>query len=742
MKASVTPRKSNFKKSVQTVKPPVEEGKRPLMSAWDEGEEQFPPGKEKPSNRSSKVKLNRYDVTEKSEKEKELVDNNPTGHSRHVKFSETSKASLYTGFKSSQSSSSIVGLDSQQGFARNSIKEGSEADAKPADDVETPNQVDLFATNNIARRFNRSKTRNELIDYFGDDESDALKRKKIENNFFYYDSEINFSKMQYIEVFFHHGLYFMLFGPFVNVLRLFSKRIANLYENMKFGVSLNRFSIIQLLLWISTMLTYYCFFIAPSDNPTVDAISIVQVLISFILRITSIAGKYATFPKVQYEKYNSEIISFQEFAAELMLAGWKDLKPEVRLIEIQNAFERLELDKAVFYMSFFEELSEGKKHLLRDIQKEQTNPDEAAEIISGCGKLTLWNARYIYELLLLEAKKVTTRQFRPKMMFLLALGVIWAAYPVYSRAFLGLSVVGTAPLEIITNIYGVLVAIALFMIQATFYNQAIDDLANKHYLMNQLGFMISPQKIKTYKHAKFFPTINILDPLTLYSWVQMRRLVIDVGKKYFYRHEVFLPVMLFLSVSELIGSGVLYYLQVKTRAFDDDPAFIITRLIVFLMANSVIFGLMSVHFLFSSGAINSEFSEHLHILKKNKTLLQDLLKNKFFYFRDFLKSDGSKMCHMSGMLTRESESFLHIKLRGTIRDAIGKDVPDFEQKLGPHIEEISEAYSIVMQNLEDERHFDSIKILEHPISKYMALELLVTTVSVSVGLYQLFFGQN
>lgn len=646
-------------------------------------------------------------------------------------------------FKSKLSSESIVAVEaSHQPSVENRLREAEQPEAiERMAGPDKPGEVDLFAANNIARRFNRSKTRNELIDYFGDDESDALKRKKIANNFFYYDSEINFSKGQYLEMFFHHALYFMLLGPFANIFRLFSKRIACLYENIKFGVAPNSFSIIQIILWTGTMLIYYCFFIAPKDNPSIDAICIVQLLISFVLRITSIAGKYATYPSIQFEKYKSEIISKQEFAAELMLGGWRTLTPEVRLIEVQNAFERLELDKAVFYMSFFEPLSESKKKGLTDIQKEQANPDEAAEIVSACGVTSLWNARYIYELLLLEAKKTTNGRFRPKLIFFLCLGVVWAAYPIYSRAYFGLSVVGTAPMEIITNLYGIIIGTMLFLIQSTFYNQAVDDLENKHYLMNQLGFMISPQKIKSYKYPKFFPTINILDPLSLYSWVQMRRLVIDVGKKYFYRHEVFLPVMLFLSVSELVGAGVLYYCQVKLKLFEADPTFIVTRLIIFLMANSVIFGLMSVHFLFSSGAINSEFSEHLHILKKNKTILQDLLKNRFFYFKEFLKADNSKMCGTSQMIQRESESFLHIKLRGAIREAIGKEDPNFDEKLGPHINEISEAYQIVMQNLEDERHFDSIKILEHPISKYLALELLVTTVSVTVGLYQLFFGQ-
>jgi hypothetical protein len=50
----------------------------------------------------------------------------------------------------------------------------------------------------------------------------------------------------------------------------------------------------------------------------------------------------------------------------------------------------------------------------------------------------------------------------------------------------------------------------------------LHDMKRKIYLMIQLGFLISPRKIKSMDMAKIMPTINIFKSVTLKGWHLIR----------------------------------------------------------------------------------------------------------------------------------------------------------------------------------------------------------------------------
>ena len=109
----------------------------------------------------------------------------------------------------------------------------------------------------------------------------------------------------------------------------------------------------------------------------------------------------------------------------------------------------------------------------------------------------------------------------------------------------------------------------------------------------------------------------------------MRLLVCDYGRKYFYRHEIFLPAVIFaatLSLVLLIDISVLHIVNVGTNREDK-------KLEAFCFLNFVILFFLALWLLNTAGLINAEFGYHNHILKINMSFLKDLKGYTDFYFK-------------------------------------------------------------------------------------------------------------
>ena len=123
----------------------------------------------------------------------------------------------------------------------------------------------------------------------------------MKNVYFYYESEVNFSIEQYLEYFFYHMIYFLLMGPFILLLGFFSKRLNNIFKNVAFNITLGVSSIVQILYWLTTVSTISSYVIMnvfqDDEWPAIDLVLIKACIISMIIRTTSIASKYATYPK-------------------------------------------------------------------------------------------------------------------------------------------------------------------------------------------------------------------------------------------------------------------------------------------------------------------------------------------------------------------------------------------------------------------------------------------------------------
>lgn len=168
--------------------------------------------------------------------------------------------------------------------------------------------------------------------------------------------------------------------------------------------------------------------------------------------------------------------------------------------------------------------------------------------------------------------------------------------------------------------------------------------------------MISCQKILTYKEPKLLPTINITDQLSLNTWLDLRKLAVDYGRKYFRRHEIFTPVLFILGILSFIGFFVM--LVVSTNSFGESAQVEVAKTRLLLLLNSLVMFYLFFGLLYQGAGINFEFSEHQQILRKNKQIFNDLIFFKEFYFGEHIqkiKSPGNQDKRDNGEEDESSE---------------------------------------------------------------------------------------
>ena len=162
------------------------------------------------------------------------------------------------------------------------------------------------------------------------------------------------------------------------------------------------------------------------------------------------------------------------------------------------------------------------------------------------------------------------------------------------------------------------------------------------------------------KWTKFLPTICLLDPVSLRAWLNIRRIGLDYGRKYFYRHELFLPVTLLLMALNITGCFTILILY--RYEWSECQVSRMKRLFASMVIDGFLFLLSAFHFIFLAGALNDEFRIHIGTLESNKLLFRDIMNLRGFYFKDQQVYSVSSNQPESEILDGKPQSHLHNKL--------------------------------------------------------------------------------
>ena len=566
---------------------------------------------------------------------------------------------------------------------------------------------------------------------FGDDEETERRLKSMKNNHFFgfesaYDLKI------YFEFLLYHLLYYSLVG-FVGVLfTLPIRKVRNLMNNLSF-FRLSRSMLMQTIFWLN-FASVLGSLVAFNNSVTTYA-SILSTLMSSLTRGSNIASKYATFPAKLIKKYREEIIPENEVRADFLLGKWSDQTPEVIESETLNALQRNSYDLAVFRMSFLAKVSNYMETLMTDLQAKMLmspDPKTTRTLKSQRSRDDFWGVSLFYAMVEHFNKTENTRFLKIRLLIIV---IVAGCCPLWAKLMAGLAPYNpNSVADTFIFYFNLLPNSLLFLLTSIIFNRARFDLNRTTFIMHQLSHMVSTQK-KSNEGPKILPTINFLEEMSLNSWKMMRRVTIDYGKKYFHRHELYLPVVFGLA---MICFLFIFGLQFAVMNF---PQYLvgsiyIVELQVALALYSPIMFYMAFDLLWAFSCINEFFEYHTLKLTTLKSTLTDLQKYKEIYFKGLLKnaSNNSLLRKNEDIFNLPSFSNMHNQLALEISDLLGDKLDD---QIDHFFEKRIRSVDSIIEEIAADQQYQSITILGFVITKSFTGNLAALLGSVMVAFAQL-----
>lgn len=637
-----------------------------------------------------------------------------------------------------------------------------------------------------------------LIEYFGDDRNDKKKMARMNNRYFYHEYNVNFSIMQYFETLFIHVAALVALGPMINLYSvIFRKRAPWLLNNLHFSRWKTSSFWVQYIQWFFSVWSFY--FYAFTTSPIADYVTMGYVATAYLLRSSSIAGKYATYPRNLYKKICEQKVPEKEFVQQLMLFGWFRQDEDVIQLEIDSTIKRAEIDDALFRVAFMAEINEEAKQEFKNIvadNKEYYKENKVVTLGTTCctkKRIKYYDAKIIYEFLIKQYNKNQSLGL-PIRAFILFYAIFNAFWPAGIRMIYSQTPFGyTIPENICYAGNGFNI---MFMVLTTvmFFAAGLRDMKRKAFMLNQLGQYLSPKKLQKYRTDKLLPTINFLDQVSLHTWIDLRKLTIDYGKKYFFRHEIFMPVIFFIGIFSLVS---LFVILADFIPFGNSMVTEIElkKLKVGFAGAAVYFLFLFFLLLYSAAYINEQFEVHKEILQNNKDLLQDILIFKEFYFakqlnpelipteKEILEMDhydqefgfkeedesntnliegeenimevsldeevkdmtrtpskpGGKILtyDVKSLLGKKSTSYVHRRIARELSEVLG---PSLKANLQDHLSNLIMVTDLCKEQLTNQKEFSDVKILGVSVTVSNVNGMLLGIVSICLTAYEIFIN--
>ena len=131
--------------------------------------------------------------------------------------------------------------------------------------------------------------------------------------------------------------------------------------------------------------------------------------------------------------------------------------------------------------------------------------------------------------------------------------LLWASSPLLIKLYLGMQIWSSSNIMDTMAFYmNMITCYLLFWVTNLFFFQAYKDIERTVYFMYQMSQLIATHN-RPRDPAKLYPTLNFLEAISINSWKILRRISVDYGKKYFHRHEIYLPVVFAIAGASFFG---------------------------------------------------------------------------------------------------------------------------------------------------------------------------------------------
>ena len=585
-------------------------------------------------------------------------------------------------------------------------------------------------TPQLKQELRREYTKISELGYFGDDQRDDIKRDAMKDKYFFHRYLVGFSLLQYSVFLGIHLLIYGLLGPFSLLAILVYPKLRFLFSNLLMSRFLSISFAAQTYYWICSVMIYYAIY---SGMGIGDYMLAHTLTVSLLFRSCTIAGKYATFQPLQVKKYFTVYISSKELNNELMMIDWLRQTSEIVFEEISYALKRLEIDISTLKISFFVPLNKQVEDEFNTICEQRNDFDliyRENPMFRDGKKVRYYDGRVVFEYLVKQFNKMRVLSWW-YLLLLGSLSLLYGVTPGIFRAYRGNSFHGEGWAEI--AIFYCTSLSNCFMIFTTtmFWDQAIKDLDLKNFILERLSHMVSPRKVSHLSKVKIMPTINIADPVSLTTWLNLRRVCLDYGLRFFYRHQIFIPALLLVGLVSIVAAFALYYLKIGDRISN---SYHIDDLIHCLILDFTFVFIMFFRLLFKSARVNSHFKHHLEILRFNKRIFLELRRHFEYYFSQYLPPQEQEALFRKKFwfFGKKSDSYINKRVAKELYETTGS-LDAAENVLDSVVDMVSE----LIEGMESEKEFSALKILNMEVTDSGAWNLFFAFCSVIATAYEI-----
>ena len=579
------------------------------------------------------------------------------------------------------------------------------------------------------RKLERLKSSVSAVFEFGDDEDNDKKIKSMNNDYFFLEYETNYDMKVYFEFLIYHLLYYSIFGPVMAIFLLIFPKTRILMGNLLF-IKLSVSMILQIFFWINFGGIVLIMFML--DNPVTAWPTLISAILSIMQRSSNICAKYATFPKKLIQKYREQSLTVKEIEGDFMMGLWRQQGSELIDTEINNAMQRNSFDVTLFKMSFLAKVNDKFEATIKSfIDDVICSKAWKNEIMMQCGKVrTYYCGQAIFGGIVKIFNETKNRDLYARIPLIMIIG---GFTPLWPRLVLGLSLHNpNNTLDTIVFYSNCFTNMLLVFFISLFFTQARRDIRRVIFAMHQLSHLVSIQR-HSKDIVKLLPTVNFLEELSLNSWKIMRRVAVDYGKKYFYRHELFMPVIFLLALGTLVLTLILEFTRV---IYPNLLTINVLELEISMGVYSFVLLAMTFDLLWAFSTINEFFELHTLKLHNVKAVLYDLRKYKPLYFSkylpDYFKDEDSQRLLRS--LNGVGQSHVHGKLALEISQLLGDRL---ENELVAYLDKAILSIDIIIEEITIDQKYQSIEILGFVITKNFTGNLAVLLISVIFGFLQI-----
>ncbi|CAD8164394.1 unnamed protein product [Paramecium octaurelia] len=410
--------------------------------------------------------------------------------------------------------------------------------------------------------------------------------------------EVHFRIKTFIK-YFTLRILFSIFGPLTLIYGLFDKKWISFMSNFRiYGCS--QATAFNYFCWISNYAFLFSFvYYVGNYGFRMMHYELVFFGILFITENVAYAMNFSFFHPSKLnlmERFDISVVG--ELCQEsLNPYNWTQQTTPIINKEFEQSIKRHQIEPTSFLLYF---MIAPKPERLKRIQVENLNKahKQYEEIAANCTSM----AREIVQ----EFNQKCNLRFINQFSIFVAL-VRVAAY-VFIMTFCHESVKG----------YGIAVQMCIFQFMYIYLLTGLmmityRDLRRKVFAMTQLSHLISAEKVEVYQESKMFPTLNLLCCVSLYSWVNLRKMILDYGLQYTMRQSFMLSFIMILNAIMMAIMTFLFYLEAVT-----------INSVLQQTVDFVIIASISIALVLQGARINAHWSIHRGLLRKNLFLIQQL----------------------------------------------------------------------------------------------------------------------